>query len=303
MMKGEEVDLNQIRYFLNLSETLNFTEAARLSGVSQPSLTKAVQRLEEELGGPVLYRDGKDTRLTSLGRDLQIEFMRVQTALEAVNELADNSVHGRLRSISIGVASTIGPKFFAPFWGKVLRELPNVELRFFPMQPGESEVEVLSGKYDICLMTNAPRENLKLIVQPLLQERLCLAMSANHPLSNLPEISQEQMMEEPYFDRLHCEFRSQLIKYFMDRNIVMRPRLHSEREDWVQQMVSEGAGVCSLPEHSRIVDGLVVKPVQGLDLRRSVTLVAVSGSGNPREVRQILGMAASFDWSDAIARP
>lgn len=56
------MDLNQVRYFIQLADTLNFTEAARRSGVSQPSLTKAIQRLEEELGGPLIYRDGKDSR-------------------------------------------------------------------------------------------------------------------------------------------------------------------------------------------------------------------------------------------------
>jgi DNA-binding transcriptional LysR family regulator len=68
------MDLNQIRYFLNLAQTFSFTEATRVSGVAQPSLTKAIKRLEDELGGPVLYRDAKDTRLTALGRDLQVEF-------------------------------------------------------------------------------------------------------------------------------------------------------------------------------------------------------------------------------------
>ena len=104
------------------------------------------------------------------------------------------------------------------------------------------------------------------------------------------------MSEEPYLDRLHCEFRSVLIKHFMDRNIVMRPRLQSEREDWVQQMVAAGAGVCSLPERSTIVAGITLRPVVGLDLSRQVSLVAVSGSGNPREVRQILALAAAHDW-------
>jgi Bacterial regulatory helix-turn-helix protein, lysR family len=49
------------RRAINLAETLNFTAAARLSGVSQPSLTRAVRRLEEELGGSLIYRDGADT--------------------------------------------------------------------------------------------------------------------------------------------------------------------------------------------------------------------------------------------------
>lgn len=293
------MDLKQIRYFLNLADTLNFTEAARISGVSQPSLTKAVQRLEDELGGPVLYRDGKDTRLTALGRDLQVEFMRIQSALESVTELAENSLHGRRRSISIGIASTLAPRIFSPFWTHVLRELPSVEIQFHPLLPGESEIEVLSGKYDICLLNNPPAANFKLTVLPLFQEKLRLAVPRSHHLVECAEVSQEQMMAEPYLDRLHCEFRSQLIKHFMDRNIVMRPRLQSEKEDWVQQMVADGAGVCTLPEHSVIAEGIVLRAVSGLTLQRDVCMVAISGSGNPREVRQILGLAESFDWKAA----
>ena len=290
------MDLNQVRYFLNLAESLNFTEAARVSGISQPSLTKEIQRLEDEFGGPVLYRDGKDTRLTALGRDLIVEFMRIQSALENITELAENSVAGRSRKINIGVASTIAPRVFAKFWALVLKELPEVELLLHPLNPGEAEAEVLSGKYDMCLLTNPPEPNFKLTIQPLFQERLRLALASHHPLAGTDEITPEQMMEQPYIDRMHCEFRTQLIKHFMDRNIVMRPRFQSEREDWVQQMVAQGAGVCSLPEHSAIVDGIVLRAVKGLTLSRNISMVAVSGSANPREVRVILGLSKDFNW-------
>lgn len=290
------MDLNQVRYFLNLAESLNFTEAARVSGISQPSLTKAIQRLEDEFGGPVLYRDGKDTRLTALGRDLIVEFMRIQSALENITELAENSVAGRSRKINIGVASTIAPRVFAKFWALVLKELPEVELLLHPLNPGEAEAEVLSGKYDMCLLTNPPEPNFKLTIQPLFQERLRLALASHHPLAGTDEITPEQMMEQPYIDWMHCEFRTQLIKHFMDRNIVMRPRFQSEREDWVQQMVAQGAGVCSLPEHSAIVDGIVLRAVKGLTLSRNISMVAVSGSANPREVRVILGLSKDFNW-------
>jgi DNA-binding transcriptional LysR family regulator len=53
------MEFNQIRYFLNLADTLNFTEEAMRSGVSQATLTRAIQRLEQELGGTLVYRDGK----------------------------------------------------------------------------------------------------------------------------------------------------------------------------------------------------------------------------------------------------
>ena len=65
------MELNQVRYFINLAETLNFTAAARLSSVSQPSLTRAIHRLEEELGGKLIHRDGKNSRLTGLGQDVE----------------------------------------------------------------------------------------------------------------------------------------------------------------------------------------------------------------------------------------
>ena len=59
------MEFNQIRYFLSLADTLNSTEVAMRSGVSQPTLTRAIQRLEQELGGTLVYRDGKDSRLTA----------------------------------------------------------------------------------------------------------------------------------------------------------------------------------------------------------------------------------------------
>lgn len=290
------MDLNQITYFLNLADSLNFTQAARQSGISQPSLTRAIQRLEEELGGALIYRDGKDTRLTALGRDLQVEFMRVQAALESVSELAESSVLGRRRRLRIGIASTIGPGVFTPFWAHVLNQLPSVELQFDPMQPGESEAEILSGRYDLCILTAPPPANFKLTVLPLFDEAHRVAMAEDHPLAAQDAVRPEQLAEETYFDRLHCEFRSGLIKYFMDRDVVMPPRVLSEREDWVQRMVAEGAGICSLPAWSGIVPGLVLKPVTGLDLARQISMVAVSGSGNPREVRIILDMARSYGW-------
>ncbi len=291
------MDISQIKYFLNLAETLNFTEAARLSGVSQPSLTKAIRRLEQELGGPLLYRDGKDTRLSALGRDLQVEFTRVENILNMVRELADRSIAGRSVVLTIGVATTIAPGLFADFWSHILGQLPMVDLTIEPMLPKEGEAEVLSGKYDLCILPETPAPNFKLTTVPLFHERLKLAMSRDYPLASVPIATPQQISEEPYLDRIHCEFRSQFINHFRDRNIVMRPRIQSEREDWIQTLVANGLGITAMPEHSIIVQGIVLRGVKGLDLGRNVTLVAVSGSGTPREVRQILSLAKEFDWS------
>lgn len=290
------MDLNQINYFLHLADALNFTEAARRCGVSQPSLTKAIRKLEDELGGPLLYRDGKDTRLTALGREVQVEFMRLEKGVQNVRELAENSVRGRRRVLNLGVASTIAPAAISGFLTHAMRELPTIEINFHALQPGEGANEVLSGKYDGCFLPQAPKQNFKLAVQSLYSERLMLAFAEAHPLAAQNLVSPQQMAEQPYMDRLSCEFHSQIVAYFMDRDILIHPRFSSEREDWVQQMVQSGNAVCIMPERSAYLPGIVTRPVDGLDLVREVVFVVVSGSGKPMELRQLFEMSSKFNW-------
>lgn len=290
------MDINQITYFLHLSDTLNFTEAARRSGVSQPSLTKSIRRLEEELGGPLLYRDGKDSRLTALGREIQVEFMRIETGLMNVRELAENSVRGRKRVLSLGVASTIAPNAFTGFIQHVLAQLPSIELNVHTLAADEGAAEVLSGKYDACILPKAPKENSKLTVQPLFCERYLLAFALGHPLGDYAEIPVDMMGREQFVDRLACEFHSQIIAHFMNRDVLMYPRFSSEREDWVQHIVASGNAVCIMPERSCAVAGLEARPVEKMDISREVVMVAVSGTGTPAELRQILGMASKYQW-------
>ena len=60
------MEMHQIRYFLAVAQTLNFTRAAEQCNVSQPALTRAIQQLEDELAGPLIRREGKLSHLTDL---------------------------------------------------------------------------------------------------------------------------------------------------------------------------------------------------------------------------------------------
>ena len=62
------MEMHQTRYFLAVCEALNFTRAAHHCNVAQPSLTRAIKKLEEELGGPLFRRERTRTHLTDLGR-------------------------------------------------------------------------------------------------------------------------------------------------------------------------------------------------------------------------------------------
>jgi DNA-binding transcriptional LysR family regulator len=289
----------QVRYFLNLADTLNFTEAAMRSGVSQPTLTRAIQQLEQELGGRLIFRDGKDTRLTALGRDIQAEFAGILEIEQRVRALSRSRIRGRRETLTIGVAHTIAPAPITKFIAHALRQLPMLELIIRPIARDRASELLLAGQIDGCFTSDAMIGNPKLATAKMFTERLLLAMAEQHPFVQASEVSFEQFLTQPYLDRLHCEFRAQVIALIRDHARTMVPRLRSEREDLIQQAVADGAGVCMLPEFSAIVEGIVLRPVRGIELVRSVSFQSVSGSATAMALRQLRMLVEQFAWHGA----
>ena len=87
------MEMHQVRYFLAVADTLNFTRAAEQCHVSQPALTRAIQQLEEELGGLLLRRERKLTHLTDFGRLIEPHLRQMLTDAEAAKSTARNSRH------------------------------------------------------------------------------------------------------------------------------------------------------------------------------------------------------------------
>jgi molybdenum-dependent DNA-binding transcriptional regulator ModE len=83
------MEIHQVQYFLTLCEERNFTRAAKRCGVSQPSLTNAIKRLEQTLGGPLFHRNRRNIELTELGRVVRPYLKQLnQSAHEAKRKAA-----------------------------------------------------------------------------------------------------------------------------------------------------------------------------------------------------------------------
>lgn len=290
------MEFNQIRYFLHLADTLNFTEAAMRSGVSQPTLTRAIQRLEQELGGTLVYRDGKDTRLTALGRDIRSEFTAIADGEQRVRAISLNKVRGRRETVTLGIVNTIAPALVTGFLQHALGQMPMLELVLQPIAHDQGMERLLSGRIDGCFCTDPMAGNAKIATVDMFGERLLLAMAQGHALADKASVSLADLSEQPYLDRLQCEFRTRVQNHLQEREIIMIPRLRSEREDLIQQAVAEGAGVCMLPEHSAIVDGLALRPVETLNLLRTVAFQTISGSGTAPALRQLRALIERYSW-------
>jgi len=109
------MELHEIRYFLALNKTLNFTKAAEMCNVTQPALTRAIQKLEAELGGLLFSRERGNTHLTELGRLLEPHLTEVLTRTQAARETATRFLRLDSAQLRLGVMCTIGPMRFVGF--------------------------------------------------------------------------------------------------------------------------------------------------------------------------------------------
>ena len=122
------MELHQVRYFVALSNTLNFTRAAEACNVTQSALTRAIQRLEEELGGRLLQRERHLTQLSELGR-LTLPLLEQSLAMaEAAKQRADKFKKGEEAALRLGLPSTIFAGTATPILAEVVRRLPTLEV-------------------------------------------------------------------------------------------------------------------------------------------------------------------------------
>src|ERR1043165_6064289 len=122
------MEMQQVRYFLALAGTLNFTRAAEQANVGQPALTRAIQQLEAELGGPLFHRERQRTHLSELGRIMLPYLQNIFDQTEAAREHAKSLKRLERTKLHIACMCTIGPGLVAELLWTFQQQYPDVEI-------------------------------------------------------------------------------------------------------------------------------------------------------------------------------
>ncbi|WP_292429576.1 LysR family transcriptional regulator [Mesorhizobium sp.] len=126
--RGRFMEMHEIRYFLAASQTLNFHRAADLVHVGQPALTRAIQKLEAELGGYLFHREKTRVRLTDFGRLMRTHLDEVLQRSETAKRTARSFLSLETASLTLGVMCTIGPLRFISFLNAFRERYPGIEV-------------------------------------------------------------------------------------------------------------------------------------------------------------------------------
>lgn len=290
------METQQIRYFLAACETLNFSRAAERCDVAVPTLTKAVHRLEEDLGGQLFRRERHLTHLTDLGRLMQQHFVTAQNALQAAREDAGKYASLAQGRLKFGVFSTMPAEPLAAYLQALSRAAPELELTLWEAHCEELGAALLGGEIDVAIMSLPDYED-RLRPVPLFREAYYVAVPPGHRFEALNAVPLREIDGENYVKRLHCEFPSNYRKLGVPLPYDgVKVRYVTEREDWVQNMVRAGLGITLMPQHLPILPGLVTRRIVDPEVFRQISLVTVAGRPHNRPVDAAVKAARQANW-------
>jgi LysR family hydrogen peroxide-inducible transcriptional activator len=249
------MELHQLRYFVAVAETGSFTRAAEREGVTQPTLSEQVIRLESKphgVGRRLFDRLGRKVVLTDAGHEL---LGRAQAILAAVDEaeraVRDSAEGGRLR---VGAIPTIAPFVLPPAVTRFSRDHPGIQLNIQEDRTERLIADLLAGELDVGVMALPIRDD-RLHVEKLFSEPLVVALPADHRLVKKAEVKLADVVDEPFIllDDVHC-FGDQVLSLCRRGGVEPKVVCRGEQIVTLLAMVAAGQGVSVVPEMAAVGD-------------------------------------------------
>jgi len=190
------MEMHHIRYFLAVARELNFTRAAEHCNVSQPALTRAIQQLEDELGGQLLRREGKLSHLTDLGERMVPPMMQCLESALAAKSLASSFKAGSSQALLLAMAHTIDMVPLAQCLAEMQRKCRSLEFNILRGTASEIGQHLKKGHAELAVAGPLEQPWDRLDQHPLFEEELALAVSSCHRLAGREVVDVLELAEE-----------------------------------------------------------------------------------------------------------
>jgi LysR family hydrogen peroxide-inducible transcriptional activator len=245
------MEIHQLRYFVAVADTGNFSRAAERCHVSQPSLSQQIIKLEGEIGQPLFDRAGRRVLLTEAGRLLldhaRSALMTLENAARRIEDL-QTTMRGRL---SVGVIPTVAPYLLPAVVKEFLADFPQIELTIQEDYTGRLLAGLSEGAIDVAIAA-APVSGEHLTSEIMGKDPLLLALPRKHRLVKARTVKWEEVKKEPFvlINEMHC-LGDQIQSICRGRGFQPKVLCRGSQIATVQELVGLGQGISLLPQMAR----------------------------------------------------
>lgn len=272
------METEALRWFQQVADGVTVTEVADIYGVSQPGVSRALTRLEEQVGAPLLHRTGRVLRPTHAGvvfkRQLDAVLHGLDDALAAVDQLADPESGTVDVAFQLSLGTWLVPRTIARFRA----QHPRVQFRLEPSRDELGSSFVAGGRVDLEFTARRPR-NPDVRWERLFTQQLVLAVPLGHRLSGREEVALTELADEE-FVMLRPGWELRTLCDDLCALAGFAPKVAFEGDDLpvVRGFVAAGLGVAIVPDMAE------EELVGGSAGDRVMSLVRIADPGAHREV-------------------
>lgn len=270
--------LTDLRYLVALAEEKHFAKAAERSFVSQPTLSIAIKKLEENLGITIFERQNHNVIITPAGHKIIAQATKILAEAASLNEIAKLALNPFAEPLKIGAIFTIGPYLFPKFVSNIIQQIPKLKLLVEENYTHVLTQKLFNGELDaIILATND--EHKELTQMDLFEDELNLICAKNNSLARHATIAATQLASETFLmlGSGHC-LRDQVIEACNSNQQSINQfsnLITSSSLETIKYMVEMDLGISILPKlaQQNLPNNIAVKKFGQEKSSRTISLV------------------------------
>lgn len=312
--------LTELKYIVAVAREKHFGKAAEACFVSQPTLSVAIKKLEEELDLKLFERNASEVAVTALGEEVVRQAQIVLEQAAAIKEIAKRGKDPLAGPLRVGVIYTIGPYLLPDLVRQVIERTPQMPLMLQENLTAKLLEQLRLGEID-CAILAEPFPETSLAIAPLYDEPFVAVVPVNHALAQQKVITAEQLKKETMLllGNGHC-FRDHVLEVcpefarFSSDAEGMRRNFEGSSLETIKHMVAAGMGVTLVPRLSvpagaldegckATATAVAVDPSSGTGLGSGdgIYMRYLPFDGDPPMRRVVLAWRRSFTRYEAIA--
>jgi len=268
--------IEQLQAFIAITETGNFGQAAKKCRVTQSTISRQIQSLEQDLGLPLFHRSTQ-AKLTLGGEKLLPRAQRICQEWQRASKECAELIAGKQPELCIAAIHSVCAHYLPPILQQFCLDYPEVQLRVTALGSDRALKVLRDGLIDVAIVMNnrflTASAEIELTV--LYEEQVDVLMAANHPLSKLKYIPALELIKYPQIVFKDGYGMQRLVQdWFKDQNIEIKTAMELNTLDAFRGVIRQGEMIALLP-HKALIDShndptLAIRPIAQSDLKTDI---------------------------------
>ena len=239
--------LNELRFIVAVAQERNFRRAAEKAFISQPALSLAIQKLEEELGVKIFERDKSGITITQVGEAIVEQAQRVLEEASRIREIAVQGKNQLVGPLRLGIIHSVGPYLLPDLIPALKKIAPDMPLEVEENITANLDTLLRNGKLDVIVVA-LPFVDAGILTRPLYDEPFDVVVNSDHRWADRNSIKAQELAQEKVLllDSGHC-FSNQVAEACPDLARKRNDIQHGTSLETIRNMVASGLGITVLP--------------------------------------------------------